>query len=132
VGTTIRRIFYSSEPTTSADQVPAIIKASRRNNASASITGLLIYAGDRFAQLIEGPPVGIANLLESLHADTRHRDMKICIDETSDERWISNWSMGYLTNATLARHVALLCASSDRSEERITSFRKLLDDAHSL
>lgn len=129
----IRRVFYSSECLTTPDQVPAIIRVSRRNNARVSITGVLIYTGGRFGQLIEGAAVDIATLLDALYADTRHRDIKICIDETSNERWVSTWSMGYLTDSVFAVHVSDLCGSAhDRSEQRIMAFRKLLADAHSL
>jgi FAD-dependent sensor of blue light len=112
---TFKHIFYSSEALITADKVAPIISVSRRKNAEVDITGALIYTGARFGQLIEGAPAAVDRLLETIVADTRHKDVRECIDETSTERWVSEWSMGYLTSAEFCRYVSALCTAHDDS-----------------
>jgi hypothetical protein len=130
---TLKHIFYSSEALITADKVAPIISVSRRKNAEADITGALIYTGARFGQLIEGAPAAVDRLLAAIVADARHTDIRICIDETSAERWVAEWSMGYLTSADFCRYVSELCTAHDSGDgERVSSFRALLREAGSL
>ena len=46
----------------SESAVESIVKSCRRNNEERNITGLLIYSGGHFIQLLEGHKPVLANL----------------------------------------------------------------------
>lgn len=58
---------------TGAAEIDAILASSRRNNALAGITGLLLYDGVRFLQALEGPAGAVEATFQRISADPRHR-----------------------------------------------------------
>lgn len=104
----IRRLAYVSRPHSDlpVTEIPRIVTASRANNERDGLTGVLVYTGADFAQLIEGPEFTVATLWARVAADARHRDIAILFDETNHRQWFPDWRMGYLVNADLARQIA--------------------------
>lgn len=99
----IRRLAYVSRPRTDlpATEIPRIIASSRANNARHGITGILVYTGTDFAQLIEGRPPAVATLWQHIGADDRHVDMALLLDEDDTTPWFPDWRVGYLTDRGL-------------------------------
>lgn len=72
----------------------AIEEVSQRNNARDSITGVLIYAGGYFFQLIEGDEAAIDALYAKLLRDPRHTDLILIQTELDvHERLFPTWAM---------------------------------------
>lgn len=88
-------------------EIPRIVSVARANNARDGLTGVLVYTGADFAQLIEGPEQAVATLWARVSADPRHRDISILLDETNHGPWFADWRMGYIVNAELARQIAV-------------------------
>jgi len=93
----MRQIIYRSVTTSSsgraADDIPAILRQAAARNGIDGITGLLYSEAESFLQAIEGPDESIADLLESLHQDPRHRDLEILVDRPIDQREFGDWTM---------------------------------------
>lgn len=70
-----------------------IHRTARHSNALNGITGLLIFNGTHFLQVIEGAPDAIDSLIEQLRRDNRHIGLEIRHEGMTDERSFPDWSM---------------------------------------
>lgn len=77
---------------TELDQILAI---SRRNNARADITGLLIAGGRRFLQALEGTESALAETFARIGRDPRHFAVVTLRRDTIAARAFPDWTMGY-------------------------------------
>lgn len=96
---TVKTLLYVSELADEASPsvVGAIAKAARANNAQLGISGMLIFDGGRFAQLLEGPAEAVDHLLEKLEADRRHVHLRVLSMREHDARaHFASWGLGYL------------------------------------
>jgi hypothetical protein len=76
-----------------ASDLEAIYRRARDENALEGITGLLIFNGTHFLQIIEGAPDAIDDLLERLRRDPRHSGLEVRDVQTVDARSFPDWSM---------------------------------------
>jgi hypothetical protein len=76
-----------------ASDIEAIHRTAREVNALEGITGLLIFNGTHFLQIIEGAPDAIDDLVERLRRDPRHQGVEIRDERQVDERSFPDWSM---------------------------------------
>lgn len=93
----IRRIAYTSRLRMglSLTEIPRIVAACRTRNALSGITGVLLFTGQDFAQLIEGPPPAVTELWASIRADPRHHDLSVLLDERAPAPWFADWRVGF-------------------------------------
>jgi hypothetical protein len=81
---------------TRASRVADIIRTARNFNSIHAITGILIFDGDRFCQVIEGPTAPMAHLIDRLQGDRRDTEVTILLQEsTSDSCMFPHWNMAY-------------------------------------
>lgn len=73
-----------------------IHQTARHLNALDGITGLLIFDGARFLQIIEGGEEAIDNLVERLRMDPRHSAFEIRDSALVERRSFPDWSMELL------------------------------------
>ena len=71
-----------------------ILRASRRNNEAAGITGVLLYAGGNVMQVLEGPADAVEATFQRVQGDPRHRDVTVLFRGPTDERSFPDWAMG--------------------------------------
>ena len=76
-----------------ASDLETIHRTAREFNAIEGITGLLIFNGTRFLQIIEGTPQAIDDLVERLRRDPRHSGFEIREERTIETRNFPAWSM---------------------------------------
>ena len=76
-----------------ADDLEAIHRTAREANALDGITGLLIFNGTHFLQIIEGVPDAIDELVDRLRRDPRHSGVEIRDEQMVGERSFPDWSM---------------------------------------
>lgn len=70
-----------------------ILEIARRRNALEGITGLLIFNGVRFLQIIEGSEAAIDNLVAGLRRDPRHTSFEVQDERAVVERSFPEWTM---------------------------------------
>lgn len=70
-----------------------IHEAARHSNALNGVTGLLIFDGARFMQIIEGPDEAIDELVGRLRRDHRHSAFEIRDERSVTERSFPDWTM---------------------------------------
>ena len=77
----------------SADDLHAIHRTARELNAIDGITGLLVFNGTHFLQIIEGAEPAIDDLLARLRRDPRHSGIEVHDERMVEARSFPDWSM---------------------------------------
>ena len=76
-----------------SSDLEAIHRTAREQNALDGITGLLVFNGTHFLQIIEGAEDAIEDLVERLRKDPRHNGFEIRDRRQVDARSFPGWSM---------------------------------------
>jgi len=108
------RLIYASRATDAVtpDSLSAITKASRHNNLTTGITGVIIASDGVFLQLLEGGRDAVSALYNRITRDTRHKDVVLLSYDEIGERHFAGWPMG---QANLSRlNPGVLLKYSDR------------------
>ena len=100
------RILYLSQTAHNItdEQVQQILASSRRNNPALGITGVLVYGGGLFMQVLEGPDNSVLRMYTRILDDKRHGDSQIVHISPSTERIFQKWSMGVIKGDPLQFH----------------------------
>ena len=75
------------------DELGDIHQSARHLNALDGITGLLLFDGTRFLQIVEGSENAVDNLVERLRMDPRHSAFELRDERFVDRRSFADWSM---------------------------------------
>lgn len=94
----LKSLTYTSwaRPGIVAADVDAILATSRVNNPLDGLTGLLIFNGSAFVQVLEGSELAVDALTQRLLVDPRHFNMSIRDQRLIPRRTFADWSMAYL------------------------------------
>ena len=94
----LKALTYTSwaRPGIRQDEVDAVLASARINNPLDGITGVLIFNGSNFMQIIEGGDAAVDGLVERLKSDRRHSNMSIRDERMIEKRNFPDWSMAYL------------------------------------
>tara|TARA_A100000171_G_scaffold47980_1_gene54788 strand:+ start:1950 stop:2453 length:504 start_codon:yes stop_codon:yes gene_type:complete len=113
-------ISKATEPFSSDSLEQLAIDAQQRNQAS-NLTGLLLYSGTHFIQILEGDYHELNNLFESISRDKRHHSIKVLMGAPASERQFPDWSMGVIdisSNDRIDPHTLdLICAQAEGQPE---------------
>lgn len=110
---TMIRLLYISEAKEgiTEDAVNAVLKSAAKNNPPLGITGLLVYGGGVFAQILEGPERTVLQKYVNLSNDERHHNCRIVYITTAKERIFKDISMAALEALPVEmEHIAELVA----------------------
>lgn len=86
----------SAVPGLTRAEIEAIGARSREHNSAARLTGLLLYQGDTFCSVLEGPRRMVFARMEIIITDPHHHSVRILREEDVAERRFSNWTFGAL------------------------------------
>lgn len=75
------------------EALTAIHQTARHLNVLDGISGLLLFDGSRFLQIVEGTEDAIDNLVERLRMDPRHSAFEIRDERFVERRSFPDWSM---------------------------------------
>lgn len=97
------RLMYASRAVPAVDQeeLLAILRKSKANNARSGVTGALCYSEGVFIQVLEGGRSAVNQLYNSIVSDARHSDVVLLSYEEIDERRFAGWSMGQVNLSRL-------------------------------
>jgi hypothetical protein len=76
-----------------AEDLADIHRSARELNALDGITGLLVFNGTHFLQIVEGAQPAIDELLQRLRRDPRHRSIEVRDERMIEARSFPDWSM---------------------------------------
>ncbi|MGZ8162925.1 MAG: phosphate-starvation-inducible PsiE family protein [Methylobacter sp.] len=88
---------YISTPTRpmTTDDLMDILNNARLNNVCMGVSGMLLYTGTEFIQILEGEEKVIEELLDTIKKDSRHRDFRIIEKKKITAREYADWTMGF-------------------------------------
>jgi uncharacterized membrane protein (DUF373 family) len=91
------QLVYISAPTRpmSVDDLMDILNKSRENNARLGISGMLLYTGEWFIQVLEGDEKVIDEKVVEIKKDPRHKDFRVLERKKISVREYSEWTMGF-------------------------------------
>jgi hypothetical protein len=78
------------------DELLDILHVSVKNNGPTDVTGLLLYQGGNFMQVLEGPEEGVMTIFGKIKEDDRHKDIILISVEPIKEREFSDWQMAFV------------------------------------
>ena len=76
-------------------QLGDLLTKARQNNIKLDITGMLIYTGGHFIQVLEGEEDMVKKLYNSIRKDTRHKDVIVIYEGELAERQFANREMDF-------------------------------------
>ena len=89
------QLFYISRSRATPLEVEQILVSSRRQNLQRGVTGVLLFSGGHFAQLLEGPALALRETMVSIDADPGHETVMRLIEEPIARRRFDEWNMGF-------------------------------------
>ncbi|MGE0222214.1 MAG: BLUF domain-containing protein [Acetobacteraceae bacterium] len=92
----LSRSRMSAQPEDVAEELRDILAVARTFNARAGITGALLFSGERFAQVLEGPRQAVLTLMDHIRCDRRHHDVVILQEGYVAVRNFGSWSMAFM------------------------------------
>lgn len=89
------QLFYISRSLSTPLDVEAILVSSRRQNLRRGVTGILLFSGGHFAQLLEGTAQALHETMAAIDADPRHEAVTRLIEGPITQRRFKDWSMAF-------------------------------------
>ncbi|MEO1488805.1 MAG: BLUF domain-containing protein [Pseudomonadota bacterium] len=86
-------LYISTAPNLSREEVASILDTSACNNPVRGITGLLLYNGRNFLQLLEGEEAELVSLMLKISHDPRHSGISMLDRSHASERACPDWAM---------------------------------------
>ena len=78
------------------DELRELVDQASRNNQERDITGMLLYGGGYFLQVLEGEPERVEALFTQISKDTRHVDVQSVLRVAVSRRSFDYWGMRLL------------------------------------
>ncbi len=76
-------------------EVDDILIVARARNASADVTGMLLYADKSFVQVLEGERTNVEATFARIARDSRHTGILVLLKQPISARNFRDWSMGF-------------------------------------
>jgi hypothetical protein len=89
----------------SDDDLGLLLSGARANNARDGVTGALMYSGERFVQILEGPAAQVQQKMDTIALDPRHRTVEVMRRQTVAERQFPEWTMGFRSDDERSRRL---------------------------
>lgn len=86
-------VYISTALDLSRDAVTDILETCARYNTQHGISGLLLYNGRNFLQLLEGEQAVLDQLMAKIEVDPRHAGVSMLHKGKVDVRTCPNWAM---------------------------------------
>jgi hypothetical protein len=78
-------------------EIPDLLRQARLANAGHEITGMLLYIGGSFLQVLEGQPGIVDAVFAAIQRDERHTQVALIARDTILERAYEGWTMNHAT-----------------------------------
>lgn len=116
--TDLCQLFYISRSLSTPLDVEAILASSRRQNLRRGVTGILLFSGGHFAQLLEGSAQALRETMAAIDADPRHEAVTRLMEGPLAQRRFANWSMAFFEAPGADDLIQQLLAGPPVSPER--------------
>ncbi|MGI9284310.1 MAG: BLUF domain-containing protein [Pseudomonadales bacterium] len=106
-------VSTATEPI-SPPQLYDLLTVARQRNYNLRLTGLLLYAHERFMQVLEGPEPAVREVFGSIQRDGRHKNIDTLRLEAKEGRDFPDWRMGF--RGSVHKSVSILYSIEKRIE----------------
>ena len=90
------QLIYTSILVGKDESVLEPIHASAlRHNKGISVTGMLLFHKGYFLQVLEGEPSDVMTTYHRICHDTRHREVRLLVEQSTKDRHFPTWLMGF-------------------------------------
>lgn len=92
------QVLYTSEAghAFTRDDLALLLTCARQRNAAADLTGMLVFAQNRFLQVLEGRAENVLATFDRIEVDPRHTNITTLFrGNASAGRSFAEWSMGF-------------------------------------
>jgi hypothetical protein len=95
-----KMIFYLIYVSSAVQLLPEeelllLLRQSQAKNLNLGITGMLLYKGGNFMQMLEGEEQTVRELYATIRKDPRHHNVLTIITDSLKARNFKDWSMGF-------------------------------------
>ena len=106
----LRRLAWSSlpSPTFSAARMGEIAAPARSSNKCNNVSGVLLYTGVHFVEILEGEERVLDEMWSRLQRDDRHVSLVRIGDEPCNERRFAEWKLAYADDQDVGAQVEAL------------------------
>jgi FAD-dependent sensor of blue light len=113
----VKRITYCSQASYdfAPEELIALLKQARPNNDRAGVSGMLLYGGQSFLQLLEGDAKTLEATYSKVLADDRHTNLRLLAETDVAAPLFPDWTTGFkhLEDEELAQHVQGFTAATE-------------------
>ena len=90
-------LIYASSATQAftEEELLTLLNQARANNTRLNVTGMLLYRGGNFLQVLEGGRTVVKDLFQKIAKDPRHREIIAFSERPVSQRHFGDWSMGF-------------------------------------
>ncbi len=85
----------------SNQELLAILEKAREKNRRLNVTGMLLYKGGNFLQVLEGEADVVKSLYEVIKQDPRHHRVELIAERPIEARSFGEWEMGFVNADSL-------------------------------
>ncbi|MFZ9394669.1 MAG: BLUF domain-containing protein [Erythrobacter sp.] len=89
-------VYISTAGGISEEDIRSILESCQRNNREREVTGLLLYNGRNFLQLLEGDVEDLSWVMRRIEGDPRHNGVSIIEDIAIAQRACPDWLMRHI------------------------------------
>lgn len=90
------QLIYTSRLVGNDESALESIHASAlRHNKGNSVTGMLLFHKGYFLQVLEGDPNDVLVTYHRICHDTRHKEIRLLVEQSTKDRHFPNWLMGF-------------------------------------
>ena len=100
--------------------ISKILSGAKKNNPSNGITGMMGYNNGYYFQVIEGNDNNVAELIDAIQQDVRHKDVQTIFDISVTHRHFPNWSMKLVPLITNSRAFQAFMMDMDSNIEQLS------------
>ena len=129
VSSAYHQILYISQlaPGREYDTFTAVCRVARGRNGNLGASGVLLFDGHRFCQLLQGPAEAVRTLMRDIAEDPRHQSLEVLVDAPAAAADIErHWWAGYCDAHELD---VLDAALGVRGQAAMASFRDIVSRA---
>lgn len=92
------QVLYTSEAAHAftRDDLALLLAGARRRNAATDLTGMLVFAQNRFLQVLEGRAEKVLATFARIESDRRHKNIATLLRGNAPSgRAFAEWAMGF-------------------------------------
>ena len=88
-------------------ELKELLQQARLKNSALGVTGMLVYCGWEFIQILEGEEDVVKELYQTIFNDPRHRSVEVFYQGAIQQRAFTGWSMAFqvIDESDLGAHI---------------------------